>query len=149
MEILGMYISLPIIWLIVAAIFAIIEIITLGITSIWFTGGALIAALVALLTDAVLWQILTFLVVSILLIILTKPIVKKHMNDKTKLTNMDYIIGKQAIVTKEITETEKGEVKFGGNIWLASTKCDRIEVDTKVVIKAIEGVTLIVDRKEV
>ena len=74
-------------WLILLAILLVIEIITLGLTTIWFAGGAFVAFLIALLKGPVWLQILAFLVVSILLLIFTRPVAMRYMNKNVKKTN--------------------------------------------------------------
>ena len=65
---------IPIIWLVILAVLVVIEIITLGLTTIWFAGGALAALVVSLLGGPVWLQILLFLGVSVVLLIFTRPL---------------------------------------------------------------------------
>ena len=65
----------PFYWLIALAVLLVIEIITLGLTTIWFAGGALVAFVLALFNVPLLVQITVFLVVSILLLLFTRPVV--------------------------------------------------------------------------
>ena len=82
-------------WLILLGILLIIEIITLGLTTIWFAGGALIAFLVAILGGAVWLQVVVFLAVSILLLLFTRPIAMKYMNKNVQKTNVDSLKGEK------------------------------------------------------
>ncbi len=85
---------IPIIWLVILAVLVVIEIITLGLTTIWFAGGAL-AALVVSLVGGPLWlQILLFLAVSIVLLVFTRPLAVRYMNKNQQKTNVDSIPGK-------------------------------------------------------
>ena len=70
----------PFYWLIALAVLLVIEIITLGLTTIWFAGGALVAFVLALFNVPLLVQITVFLVVSILLLLFTRPVVEKRLN---------------------------------------------------------------------
>lgn len=83
-------------WLALVAVMLIIEIFTLGLTTIWFSLGALVAAIAAGV-DAPLWiQILLFSVVSVVIMILVRPFAMKVMDkDRTK-TNIEDVIGGQA-----------------------------------------------------
>lgn len=137
------------IWLSLAVFFLIIESMTVEIISIYFTGGALVSMALSLLGVPLEWQILTFCVVSILLIIFTRPIVSRYLKRNESKTNVDTLIGDVATVTKEILPDERGEVKIKGQYWLAvSANNDIIELGCKVSILAIEGAKLIVKKYE-
>lgn len=137
------------IWLSLAVFFLIIESMTVEIISIYFTGGALVSMALSLLGVPLEWQILTFCVVSIILIIFTRPIVARYLKRNESKTNVDTLIGDVATVTKEILPDERGEVKIKGQYWLAvSANNDTIELGSKVSILAIEGAKLIVKKYE-
>ena len=137
------------IWLSLAVFFLIIESMTVEIISIYFTGGALVSMALSLLGVPLEWQILAFCVVSILLIIFTRPIVARYLKRNESKTNVDTLIGDVATVTKEILPDERGEVKIKGQYWLAvSANNDIIELGSKVSILAIEGAKLIVKKYE-
>jgi membrane protein implicated in regulation of membrane protease activity len=122
---------------------------TVEIISIYFTGGALVSMVLSLLGVPLEWQILTFCVVSIILIIFTRPIVARYLKRNESKTNVDTLIGDVATVTKEILPDERGEVKIKGQYWLAvSANNDIIELGSKVSILAIEGAKLIVKKYE-
>lgn len=134
-------------WLGIMIVLLVIELATLGLTTVWFAGGAL-AAFIASLTGASGWlQVILFLVVSIVLLIFTRPFAVRYINKNTVATNADSLIGKTAIVTEDISNLEsKGQVQVQGQIWTARSTEDetKIEKDTKVVIEKISGVKLIV-----
>jgi membrane protein implicated in regulation of membrane protease activity len=89
------------------------------------------------------------IVLSILLIIFTRPILNKYLKKNESKTNVDALIGMIATVTKEILPDERGEVKIKGQYWLAvSANNDIIELGSKVSILAIEGAKLIVKKYE-
>jgi membrane protein implicated in regulation of membrane protease activity len=122
---------------------------TVEIISIYFTGGALVSMALSLFGVPLEWQILTFCVVSIILIIFTRPIVARYLKRNESKTNVDTLIGDVATVTKEILPDERGEVKIKGQYWLAvSANNDIIELGSKVSILAIEGAKLIVKKYE-
>ena len=137
------------IWLVIAVFFLIIEGFTVELISIWFTGSSLIAMVLALLNLEIGWQIAGFCVVSLILIIFTRPIVARYLKRNESRTNIDTLIGEIATVTKEILPDERGEVKIKGQYWLAiSSDNKKIEENTKVSILAIEGAKLIVKKYE-
>lgn len=136
-------------WLIALIALLIIELITLGLTTIWFAGGALIA-LIAALCGAPFWlQFTLFLVVSAILLFVTRPIAVKYWNKDRIKTNADGLVGQTALVIEEIDNIKaKGAVSVNGLEWTARTADNSIiEKDKVVVIKEIQGVKLIVENK--
>ena len=139
-------------WLILFIVLLVVEIITLGLTTIWFAGGALTAFVLSLLgvSDVLQWAV--FCVVSLILLFATRPWAVRYFNNQKKeKTNVDSLMGKTAVVTSEIRNLEgKGEVFVNGENWTARTKEDSvvIEKDTKVTVTAVQGVKLIVEVKK-
>lgn len=137
-------------WLIVLAVLIFIEIITLGLTTIWFAGGALVAFIVSLFYDNLLLEIIVFLVVSLVLLYFTRPLVIKHFNPKRTRTNYEGVIGKEALVIVTIDNfNAMGQVIVDGQEWSAkSQEGEVIEKGSKVYVKDVVGVKLIVGRKK-
>ncbi|MDE6185155.1 MAG: NfeD family protein, partial [Lachnospiraceae bacterium] len=142
--------NLMTIWLIVFVACIVIEIITMGLTTIWFAGGALIAAVAAAL-NAPLWlQIVLFIAVSLVLLYFTRPVAVKYFNKDRVRTNAESLVGKQAIVISEIDNLQGiGQVTVGGQEWSARTTIEGITlpVGSVVIVKAISGVKLMVEEK--
>lgn len=138
------------VWLIITVVLIVVEIITLGLTSIWFAGGALIAGLISLTGVHWLVQILVFAVVSAILFVFTRPIATKHFMKNIEKTNVDSLIGKEGIVKQEIDNIEaQGVVKLNGMDWTArSANGTKIPAGEKVLVDSIDGVKLMVVRKE-
>lgn len=135
-------------WIILFVVLLFIELATVNLVSIWFAIGALAAFLVSFITDSVLLELLTFVVVSIVSLIVTLPLVKKFKNrEKVVPTNLDRVIGKSATVTKDILPDKFGEVKVYGSTWTAASD-EEFHVGDKVVVEKMDGVKLIVHRKE-
>ncbi len=126
------------IWLIITVILIVVEIITLGLTSIWFAGGAFVAGLISL----------TVAVVSTLLFVFTRPFAAKHLMKNVEKTNVDSLIGKEGIVMQEINNLEaQGVVKLSGMEWSARSADDsKIAAGEKVLVQSIDGVKLIVTK---
>ncbi|MBR3767662.1 MAG: NfeD family protein [Clostridia bacterium] len=136
------------IWLALLGILIIAEAATVQLTTIWFAGGALISLLLAAFgVKSILVQVIVFLAVSLILLIATRPLVKKYINKKSQPTNADRCIGAQAIVTEEINNLlAKGAVKVSGVDWTARSESGKIiPPDATVTVKRIDGVKLIVD----
>ena len=142
--------NLMTIWLIVFVACIVIEIITMGLTTIWFAGGALIAAVAAAL-NAPLWlPIVLFIAVSLALLYFTRPVAVKYFNKDRVRTNAESLVGKQAIVISEIDNLQGiGQVTVGGQEWSARTTIEGITlpVGSVVIIRAISGVKLMVEEK--
>lgn len=138
-------------WLILFIVLLVIEIITLGLTTIWFAGGALTAFVLSMLeiSPAVQWAV--FCAVSLILLFATRPwAVRCFNNQKKEKTNVDSLIGRTAVVTSEIRNLEgKGEVFVNGLTWTARAGEDSLVIkeDTHVTITAVQGVKLIVEVK--
>lgn len=137
-------------WLIASAVFLLIEILTLGLTSIWFAGGAVVAAITALFGVPFLVQMLLFIVVICLLFALTRPVAKRYLNNRVQKTNTDALIGQTALVKETINNMEsKGYVQLNGQDWTARSAeaGEIIPAGCEVVVKEIQGVKLIVERE--
>lgn len=138
-------------WIILFAIFLVIELATMGLTTIWFAGGSLAAFIVGLIGAAFAIQVVVFMAVSIVLLIFTRPIAQKYFNSTRIKTNAESLIGETALITEDIDNLHgKGKAIVRGMEWTARSKDDSvITYGSKVTILAIEGVKLIVEKQEV
>ena len=136
------------IWLIAAGIFFVIEIATTGFLIFWLGIGAIFAMITSLFADSILIQTAVFVVSSIVLIPLTKPLVSKYFDDgKQVATNAYSLIGKIGLVTTAINALNStGQVKVNGEVWSAKSDAD-IAQGTEVEVLKIDGVKLIVKPK--
>lgn len=138
------------VWLVFVIVFVVIELITVGLTSIWFGAGALCALLVAALTPAGLWvQILVFFVVSVALLAATRPFARKYINSRTQKTNVEELTGQEVLVTERVSnrqQTGKGKVK--GQEWTVRSMEDSTEFEEgeRGRITAVNGVKLIITK---
>lgn len=137
-------------WLIVFVVFAALELVSLGMTCIWFAIGALAACVASLFTSNWIIQALIFIVVTVLVLILLRPIAIKHINGKAEKTNVESMEGKVGKVISDIDNINaKGMVKIDGMEWTArSQQNDVIEEGTLVKVVAVEGVKVIVKEVE-
>ena len=135
-------------WLAAIVLFAIIEALTMSLNSIWFALGALLALVAYSLNAPLYLQIIVFFVSSIVLLILTKPFVKKYLNIRDTKTNADRIIGDVALVCEKINNIEdKGQIKLNGQVWSArSENGDIIEDGAQVRVLRISGVKAYVEK---
>lgn len=126
------------VWLIVVVLLTIAEIMTVNLTTIWFVISGLVAIGLSFVTDNFLIQFGVFVSLGIILLIVTKPLVKKFLASKDAKTNFDRIIGMTGIVVKDIDDINSGEVKVDGKIW-TSISDEPIKVNEKVEILEIRG----------
>ena len=138
-------------WLILFVVLLIIEIFTMGLTTVWFAGGALVAFVLAFVEVGLPVQIIVFLLVSILLLVLTRPIAIQFFNKERQKTNADRLIGQKAVVLETIdTLHSTGRVEINGMEWSAKAEdaAAVIEAGAVVSVEGIQGVKLIVKKEE-
>ena len=140
-------INIKLVWLAVAVIFGIGEMFTAGLTLIWFSFGALATMFLTTYVESIPMQVLIFGVSSsIMLFIATKVIVKKDESYVSN-TNIDALIGKYAIVEKDVSNVVYGIVNLEGEKWTAvSEKDETYKKGEKVKVVRIEGVKLVVTK---
>jgi membrane protein implicated in regulation of membrane protease activity len=133
------------IWVALAIILAIIEILTLGLTTIWFAIAAVVMAFLSFLKIPLAVQVLIFLAISAVLLIFTRPVALKKFKIGRVKTNVESLAGQHVLITKTISEFEKGEAKLNGLIWAARSENNmEIPEGTKCEVLRVEGVQLIV-----
>ena len=140
------WMSAPIFWLAAAIIFVVVEGLTMGLTTIWFAGGAIIALIAALLGAGLAVQIVLFFGVSVVLLLSTRKLFVKKLRTGQEKTNIEALIGKEAVAISAIGQLSTGRVMIGGQEWSAVCGVEglTIEEGTKVKVTAIEGVKAIV-----
>ena len=139
--------EMVIFWLVVVILSIAVEAITMGLTSIWFAGGALVALAAAAFRLPIALQVVLFFAVSVILLYFTRPIAVKYFNKDRIKTNAESLVGRQAIVISEIDNLQGiGQVTVGGQEWSARSVDDdvKLSVGTVVDVMAINGVKLMV-----
>ncbi len=142
--------NMTVVWLVAMIVLLFIEGLAPGLVSIWFAIGAL-AAMVSAILKAPLWlQILWFAVVSVVTLLLTRPLAKKYVNSRAVPTNADMAIGQDCVVTEAIDNVlGTGAVSVGGKIWTARMAEADGKAPAGAVLRVvrIDGVKLIVEEK--
>lgn len=138
-----------IIWLILMVVALIVEAMTLGLATIWLAAGCLVAAILDLVGCSTGIQIIAMVVVTIITFIICiiwiKPKIDRAARNKKTATNADRFLGQEGIVIVDIDPIEgKGQVKVMGQVWSAKA-VKPIPKDTKVIVKNMEGVKLLVE----
>jgi len=143
-------VSMTALWLGAMIALLIVEALAPGLVSIWFALGAL-AAMISSMLGAPLWlQLVWFFLVSVVSLLLTRPLAKKYVNGRAVPTNADMAIGKDCVVTETIDNVRgTGAVSVGGKIWTARMASPEGRAEKGTVLRAvrIEGVKLIVEEK--
>lgn len=139
---------LKLVWLGLLILFTVGEAISVGLTSIWFAAGALVALVVALLGGPLWLQIVLFIVVSALCLLAIRPLAQKHLNSKVEPTNADRVIGSEGRVMETIDNLQAtGSVRIGGVVWTARSETDQpIPAGALVKVLRIEGVKVFVEQ---
>ena len=135
------------IWVALLAAFIIIEAATAQLLTVWFAVGSLAALITSFFTDDIIVQVVVFVVVSVIVLAGTRPFVKKITKTRKQPTNADMYIGKEGIVTEDISNLRAtGLVKVNGSVWTARAENDSAEIPegTLISVVRIEGVKLIV-----
>lgn len=137
-------------WLILLIILLIIEIITVGLTSIWAAGGALAALLLSICEVPLVWQVAAFFLVTIVLLCFTRPFAIRFVNSKREKTNYEGIIGKTIRIAERVDNIgQTGMAVVNGQEWTVRSADDEIlEVGTLAKVVNITGVKLIVKKYE-
>ena len=140
-------------WLGIIILTIVLEATSYDLISIWFSAGALVSMILAIIDTTtkleINWvaQVLVFVIVSLILILSLRPVTKKYLKRIDVKTNIDTIVGKHGIIVDAIESGERGTVKVDGVIWTAISNDDVLS-DEKVEVLAIEGNKLIVNLKE-
>mgnify|MGYP002739992649 CR=1 FL=1 len=146
-EAVGSYMEKEVfLWLGLMILFLVVELATVGLTSIWLAGGALIALFVALAGATVAWQCIAFIVVSVLLLIFTRPFATRYINRHHEKTNCDELIGRTVRVTEQVDNYEQTGAAFANGLeWTARSEKDdqKIKAGSLATVTAISGVKLI------
>ncbi len=136
-------------WLIASGVFFLGEIFTVSFLLFWPGVGAFLAFLTSLLLpENILAQVAVFVISSIIMIILTKPLIKRLFKNKDDTSmNNSAVLGKKGIIVKKIDDdTPIGQVKVNGELWSAikPEKTKAINKGESVIIEKIDGVKLLV-----
>ena len=139
-------------WLLLFILLLVIEVLTMGLTTIWFAGGALAAFLVSLVAGNILeLEVAVFIIVSVILLIFTRPLAMRYLNRRTVRTNADSVVGSVVRVTEPVNNIlDQGAAQADGKIWTARAVSDDIlfEEGELAVVQEIRGVKLILSKKE-
>ena len=146
---MGFHLEPPLAWLIILVAMVLIEIFTLGLTTIWFAVGALAAFFASLAGAGLHVQIILFFAASFVMLLLVRPWAQKHFNRERVRTNAQTLIGETAVVIEPIDNLKaQGRVAVRGQEWAARNvnEGEPLEKDVQVKVRAISGVKLVVEK---
>lgn len=133
-------------WIVLLIAFLVIEFVTVGLATIWFAGGALVALILAVLGVGIGWQIAAFFVVSFVLLFFTRPVVVKYIKPGKIKTNYESAIGKQVRIKEKVDNIAgTGTADLEGQEWSARMEDDAVTLDAGMLAEVVEisGVKLI------
>lgn len=133
-------------WIVLLIAFLVIEFVTVGLATIWFAGGALVALILAALGVGIGWQIAAFFVVSFVLLFFTRPVVVKYIKPGKIKTNYESAIGKQVRIKEKVDNIAgTGTADLEGKEWTARMEDDAVTLDAGMLAEVVEisGVKLI------
>ncbi len=133
------------IWVMIIILLTSVEIMSINLTTIWYVVSALVALIISLFFKNFMLQFGVFAVLGTILLITTRPVLQKFIVKKKEPTNLDRVIGMEAIVTENIDRNKIGEVKVDGKKWSAYAD-QKIDIDSVVKVLEIDGVKLKVEK---
>ncbi|MCI8403152.1 MAG: NfeD family protein [Lachnospiraceae bacterium] len=139
-------------WLVLFIILLVIEVLTMGLTTIWFAGGSLAAFVVSLFLGNMLEiEVAVFIIASVVLLLFTRPWAMRYLNRRTTRTNVESMVGMVVRVTEPVDNImERGAARSGGMTWTARSVSDGVTFaeGELAVVKEIRGVKLILQKKK-
>lgn len=137
-------------WLVAAVVLAVVEAATTSLVTIWFAGGAVLAMLCSWAGIGYAGQLAVFVIGSLVLLLLTRPLAKRVLHRDGQPTNADRIIGQKGVVTEELNQLSgTGRITVMGQSWAAVSEDGAIiDSEEQVVVTGIQGVKAIVKKGE-
>ncbi len=135
-------------WLILAVVFGVGEIVTLGFFLAPFAGGAAVAAVVSAVGAPFVAALAVFLVISVILLAALRRLARSHLRTPPQIrTGTAALVGKSATVLERVANNEGvGCVRIDGEVWTARAYMDdeTYEAGTRVQVVEIRGATALV-----
>ena len=136
-------------WIILLIVFVVIELATVGLVSIWFAAGSLVALIIAILNGGIIAQFIAFIIVSVGLLAATRSWARDFVNSKTQKTNADSVVGKEIRITERVSNLDQtGAAVVSGQEWNVRADDDKqiFEQGETARVVRISGVKLIVEK---
>lgn len=139
--------ELWILWLILIFLLIVVEVSTVNLVTVWFIASAIVSLVLSFFVDNFMIQFGIFVILGVILLITTRPVLSKMINQRSENTNLDRVIGMTAVVTEPIKKNSVGEVKVDGKRWSAIANRN-FGIGEEVIVDEIDGVKLIVRKKD-
>lgn len=138
------------IWMALAAVFVVGEMFTAGFFLLWFGVGAAAAGAFALLGLSFPWQLAAFVVVSGVMLAVSRRFADRFSKKQPPGIGADRFIGLKGLVLEEIDNaTNTGQVRLQKEEWRAdSATGEVIPVGARVEVVRLDGTHLVVKRIE-
>ncbi len=143
-----MDITLVIVWFAIIAILFVIEGVTLNLVTLWFAIGAIPSLIMAFLGVPFPVQIISFVVLSVILLLSTKNVVRKLQQGRTIKTNSDALINEEGVALDSFSIGDNGYIKVRGMDWLAFSTTDDISSGDRVIVKVVTGSRVKIEKKK-
>lgn len=147
---MGVHWEPTLLWLILLVALVLIEMFTMGLTTIWFAGGSLAAFLLSFTKAGAAAQLILFLIVSFVLLLLIRPLAKSRFNGARVRTNAESLIGETGLVMEPVDNVRaQGRVEVQGQEWAARTvrNGELLQTGDRVKVISISGVKLMVEKE--
>ncbi len=135
------------IWLVIIFLLIIAEVSTINLVSIWFIASGIVSLIISIFYDNFYVQFAVFVILGIILLLTTRSFLERFIKPKKESTNLDRVIGMEAVVTEPIEKHVIGEVKVDGKRWSAISE-EEFSEGEEVIVDKIDGVKLMVRKKE-
>lgn len=135
-------------WFVVTIIFIIIELVSTALISIWFGLASLIVLIISYFINNILIEIIIFCILSIISLVLTRPIYNKYFKKKIIKTNVYEVIGEEFTLSSNITKDSFGKIKINDQIWNAISTTVDISAGEKVIVENVIGTKLVVRKSD-
>lgn len=137
-------------WLVALVVLAVLEAATVTLVSLWFALGALAALITSFFVSNIWIQFAVFLVVSLVTLLVIRPLTRRYVTPAQVATNADRAVGAEGVVTQAIdNRSAQGQVTVGGSVWTARSDPEALIPEGTVIrVLRIEGVKLIVTPAE-
>lgn len=138
-----------VVWMALVIAFIIGELVSVGLTSIWFAAGALVALIASIFGAPFPVQAGLFLVVSLALLAATRPWAQRYLNSRVQRTNADSLVGEIIRIEERVNNMDQtGMAVVRGQEWTvrACNDNETIEKGQSAKVVQISGVKLMVEK---
>ncbi|MCY0869011.1 MAG: NfeD family protein [Firmicutes bacterium] len=137
----------PFVWILVGVFCGAVEVISITFVLMWIGAAAIATGIVSFFVPAFGWQVLVFALLSVGLLILSRPLVRRWRTSKTNyVSNVEALVGERGVVIERVTGTESGLVRVGSDVWSARSEPpdETFEAGEPVRVRRVKSTLLLV-----